>query len=469
MTTTHTSSVPLHAWDSITVPVRVLSGIPGVGRPRPHPGWENKARKPWSRGAWPPKDGWYDVSTTWREILDSAMTVGRDPTPWLKKWPHLAWQELLARHSPLSAYLHHDGTASPRLLRPSPVYTMGAERSAQAALAYRLGMTMAEWVARVLIELPSTLHYEWSSPVGAGTEWYGPGSRPDLYTMHTSSPPLWVLEAKGARRITQAQMRKGAAQLAVMKPPVVHAAHHRVLVGTSMEPRLYALVEHETQALAEQTAPFDGPIDVFQEARARLLAYAFLTSIPASARRTVTVAEGGRGRRFSESDDSTAEVRRVMHARRDEAGYPTQRPMGTRQMLIAELPGTGLRIGMSRPMMRACGAVLAELHEAMNVTAAQRPAWRYLAPGSMLTPNRGLDADLELAAFKAEVDRRSIGVQRAAAEAAYDAALSAEQPTQPVFDAPELAAADADLELFTDDSYLALSHDSVLASPIRSP
>ncbi|WP_165956512.1 hypothetical protein [Kribbella antibiotica] len=321
----------------------------------------------------------------------------------------------------------------------------------------------------MLIELPSTLHYEWSSPAGAGTEWYGPGSRPDLYTVHTSSPPLWVLEAKGALRITQAHMRKGAAQLAVMRPPVLHAAHHRVLVGTSMEPRLFTLVEHETQAPAKHSAPFDGPMDVFQEARARLLAYAFLTSIPASARRTVTVAEGGRTRRFGESDDSTAEVRRVMRVRRVETGYPIQeRPTGTRQMLVAELPGTGLRIGMSRPMMQACGAVLAQLHEAMNATAAQRPGWEYLAPGSILAPSQWLDSDLELAAFKAEVDRQSLGEQRSAAEEAYRQAVSTDRPTQPVFDAPELAPAEADLELFTDDSYLALSRESVLAGPIRS-
>ncbi|MEV5967637.1 hypothetical protein AB0L70_38065 [Kribbella sp. NPDC051952] len=75
---------------------------------------------------------------------------------------------------------------------------------------------------------------------------------------------------------------------------------------------------------------------------------------------------------------------------------------------------------------------------------------------------------MELAAFKAEVDRLSLIAQRVAAEAAYDEAESAEQPDEPVLDAPELEQPEADLDLFTDDSYLALSRDSLLASPIRS-
>lgn len=35
--------------------------------------------------------------------------LGRDPSPWLSRYPALATNELLARVAPLAAYLHHDG------------------------------------------------------------------------------------------------------------------------------------------------------------------------------------------------------------------------------------------------------------------------------------------------------------------------------------------------------------------------
>jgi hypothetical protein len=84
------SSVPLSAADAVTLPVRVLAGIPVRGRRRPHPSHVNRAHTPWPNQPWPPPDGWYDVSTTWREILDAATTVGRDPAPWLSRYPTLA-------------------------------------------------------------------------------------------------------------------------------------------------------------------------------------------------------------------------------------------------------------------------------------------------------------------------------------------------------------------------------------------
>lgn len=134
----------------VLLPVNVARKIAKKGEPRPDPRTVAKKHPAWP-GTWPPKDGWYSVATTWREILDAARSVGQDPFFLRRRYRMLANRELMARTFPLMAYLHHDATATPVVLEPSPVYEPGAEASAKAALAYRLGMTMTEWVARNLI------------------------------------------------------------------------------------------------------------------------------------------------------------------------------------------------------------------------------------------------------------------------------------------------------------------------------
>ena len=100
------------------------------------------------------------------------MTVGRDVAPWLLWSPSLAWQEVVARESPLRAFLVRVpspivGSPTGWALQPSLAYTKGTERTAQAAFGYRLGMTMTEWVARGLCGLGATTHCEADLPTGA--------------------------------------------------------------------------------------------------------------------------------------------------------------------------------------------------------------------------------------------------------------------------------------------------------------
>jgi len=56
-----------------------------------------------ARCGFPLNDGWYLPTTTWREILNAAISVGRDFTPWLDK-PVYAVREIAARVSPLDSY-----------------------------------------------------------------------------------------------------------------------------------------------------------------------------------------------------------------------------------------------------------------------------------------------------------------------------------------------------------------------------
>jgi len=140
---------PLIYDDSFDVPV-LLRDEP-AGKPRRQ--WRTAMQKPWvASGGFPPTDGWYISTTTWREIIKAAIEVGRDVTPHLQNQPRYAHGELVARVSPLYAYLgthpvkpQHPvpGTTSRRLTL-NPVYAYGTERTAKNAAGYRLGMTMAE-------------------------------------------------------------------------------------------------------------------------------------------------------------------------------------------------------------------------------------------------------------------------------------------------------------------------------------
>ncbi len=164
---------PVNADDAFDVPVFVRHSSPLRAGQRPTPRVVEAASSPWPATRDVPPTGAYLVTTTWRDILDAAATVGRDPIPWFAKMPALAWSEIIARCSPLVAYLRrspnvaaHSGSSG-YLLEPNAVYTYGTEKTARAAFGYRVGMTMAEWVCRGLMGLGPTLHAETSPPADA--------------------------------------------------------------------------------------------------------------------------------------------------------------------------------------------------------------------------------------------------------------------------------------------------------------
>ncbi len=462
------SSVPLNALDSLQIPVRVTKGIAPDGRRRPNPGVVRAAHSPWP-GSWPPPDGWYDVSCTWREILDAAISVGRDPTPWLSRFPALAANELLARMAPLAAYLHNDGSSAPITLRASPVYSFGAERSAQGAMAYRLGMTMTEWVARSLVGLPATTHHEDAQPTGAGPDWFGPGRRPDLWSEDaTRSPTIWSFEAKAARRLAKRNMREGALQLAGLSFGVLPVPHARVLVGTSIDDQLFTLVEHETLQPTSGAAN-DAGTSLFNLARARLIVYLFLASQGHEQLRTVSVARGETTDRFSETDDATREFRGALisHAKESTRGplSPDIAPRA-REFVTARIPGTGMRIGLSPGLFRACQEMLASLQATIAEVAAERREWAsYVRIGDIpdlveLTDEQQLD---RVARFKEAVGQRT-GVVRRQLLRGYEVG---EQRGLALLDYPERVEATAELAMYSHDTYVGLDRSSVLMGPVR--
>lgn len=463
--------MPLHAPDSIQIPVRVTAGIPLNGRRRPHPSAVDQPHIAWP-GHWPPPDGWYDVPATWREILDAAVTVGRDPTPWLSKYPALATNELLARVAPLAAYLHHDGTTSPVKLRASPVYSLGAERSAQGAMAYRLGMTMAEWVARSLIGLGATTHHEDAQPTGAGPDWFGPGRRPDLWSEDPGRwPTVWSFEAKAARRLAQRNMREGAEQLASLNTRALPVPHSRVLVGTSIDDRLFTLVEYEMREVSAASAGGDEATRLYNVARARLIVYLFLASQGYERLRTVTVARGDEATRFSEMDDSTRELRGAVRVRllgESRGPLPSDLAMRATEFLVSGIPGTGLRLGMSPGLFSACRGLLASLQETIVEVARERPDWAdFSANTEYARPARSdLSEDEELervAEFKEAIGNRA----RAQSRRFLSDYELGEQQGVALRDYPEREDVVNDLEMYSEDTYVALDPGSVLMGPLR--
>src|SRR5690606_22015682 len=163
---------PLTYGDRFDVPVLLRNGP----AKKPRKQWRTAELKPWAGlGGFPATNGWYITTTTWREIIKAAVEVGRDVTPHLQNQPQYAHGELVARVSPLYAYLGMHSVTSQhpvpgttgRRLTLNPVYAYGTERSAKNAAAYRLGMTMTEWACRSLLGLGQTQHLELGGPIDA--------------------------------------------------------------------------------------------------------------------------------------------------------------------------------------------------------------------------------------------------------------------------------------------------------------
>jgi len=346
-----------------------------------------------------PPDGNYLVTTTWRDVLDAAVTVGRDIAPWIAAVPQLARREILARRYPLSAYLirrqaivpHQDGVG--REVVPSAVYTHGTENSTRSAFGYHVGMTMAEWACRGLMGLGPTTHAESAIPPGALSRWKHSKSLPDLFGTHSSTSDLWLVEAKGGRVLGSHSRRKGARQLDVGS--LVPGAHQKVLCGTSLQQRLFMMIDIEADgSAAENTVPPEQADDDVLEhdddalvelARARMLTYLALVSLPPGSLRVTAVSDSLNDRLSRRSgglvhllggDDATSALRRELDSEATSSDIVQQEGV---DMLAARLPGTDLMIGMSRRLFGACHE-LAEAEATMVAEIEDAPIMRVPDP-----------------------------------------------------------------------------------------
>ncbi|MFK0160868.1 gamma-glutamyltransferase [Streptomyces sp. NPDC090493] len=384
---------PLTYTDSFDIPV-LFRNRPAK---KPRRQWRTAKHKAWvGSGGFPAADGWYAPTTTWREIIKAATEVGRDVTPHLQNQPRYAHGELVARVSPLYAYLgahpvvprHSVTGAKGRRLTWNPVYTHGTERSAKTAAGYRLGMTMTEWACRSLLGLGQTEHLELGGPVPVLSHAFKDPKKklPDLWGRHEAEDLYWLIEAKGGD-VGLGTLRKGWAQLAAGSKVLGAYSHRTVLVGASVRPGddLFLTIDHDLHAGLPPLAPagFDtdnavagsgnledhlGESDdaLIGTARAQMLVYLALRSAPASQLRTVPVPadRASRHRRSGlttplEADGLTFAMRAGARgeAAPDSAPHALRagiRSMGLDDFLSCRILGTEIHLGMSRMLFAAC-------------------------------------------------------------------------------------------------------------------
>lgn len=201
-----------------------------------------------------------------------------------------------------------------------------------------------------------------------------------------------------------------------------------------------------------------------------MIVYLFLAGHGYERVRSATVARGSGKTRFSETDDATRQLRGGLQewlpveAR---GPLPPEFASQSTEFLTARVPGTGLRVGLSPGLFRACQGLLETLQSTAEAVATERPEWAKYGSEGAITP-RGFDLSEEAEAervsqFKRAVDERT-REQRAKLTADYQ--LGARQGTA-VFDYPERENLSAGLEMYTSDTYVALEPDSVLMGPLR--
>ncbi len=402
---------PLTYVDSFDIPVLFRNGP----AKKPRRQWRTAEHKVWTgTGGFPAADGWYAPTTTWREIIKAATEVGRDITPHLQNQPRYAHGELVARVSPLYAYLgahpvkprHPVPGSKDQRLTLNPVYAHGTERSAKNAAAYRLGMTMTEWACRSLLGLGQTEHLELGGPIPALSKTFKDPKKklPDLWGRHEAEKMYWLIEAKGGN-VGVGTLREGWAQLAAGSQILGSYAHRTVLVGASVRPGddLFLTIDHNLHP-GKPPLPLAGSGNNDKErvssgnledhlgdsddaligaTRAQMLAYLALRSAPASQLRTVPVPadRASRYRRSGlttplEKDDLTLAMRADA---RGIAPYAEQhtlraniRSMGLDDFLTCRIPGTEVHLGMSRKLFAACE----RLHEEDLAIARRTPGLR---------------------------------------------------------------------------------------------
>ncbi|MFE9404391.1 hypothetical protein ACFYNY_21910 [Streptomyces sp. NPDC006530] len=258
-------------------------------------------------------------------------------------------------------------------------------------------MTMAEWACQKM-GLGPTTHAESAAPQGAAPGWDKTPSLPDLFGTHPATSELWLVEAKGSRRLGLRPRSKGAKQLDV--GALVPVPHQKVLCGTSLERRLFMMIDVEGAPTAGSSSATAASVDeetleqddeaLLELARSRMLTYLALMSLPRGGLRITPVGrpEGTSAARrdpirLLESDRATTELRR--HTAPD-AGDEAIRQQNGLDMLTGRMPGTDLMLGMSRRLYGACRELAYAERRVIERIREEQPAYVEELPREVQRP-----------------------------------------------------------------------------------
>lgn len=450
-----TSGTLVQPKDAFDVPVRVRRSSP-LRAEGPGQAGLDRADQPWPGPGKTPVEGLYRVSTTWRDVLDAALSVGRDPTRWVGKAPELAWAEIIARISPLVAYLgrqRHTGGTGYRVA-PSVVYNNGPEASARGGFSYQMGMAMAEWACRGLMGSGPTTHAETKRPVNAGSAWSSPGL-PDLVA-HPAGPTTWLIEAKGRLNLKLPDIRKGICQLST--PGLLTGDQVRVLCCTGLNPYLLMTIDIDERIGRQQLQPHQAKSDRFGDnarllalTRSRMLLYYALEAMTPTDRWVVQVDPAAAdAASYRSGTVMPLEWNHPTHpdpiAARDRGTYDRLDGQERLDMLAGRVPDTDLIIGMSRPLFNACRHLHAFRWSGTWTGHLQDPYEAFLNDDVSILPGRLDTADVV-----------QLGFERGAQSSWHD--LLGRQTSSPQSNVP-----DGFLEAATADTYLAVKIPPAMSS-----
>lgn len=287
-----------------------------------------------------------ELETTWREILLSAIQVGRPALLWLALFPDFAEEEFRGRVAPLRAYLGMDKSpVGMPVVRRSVLYKHGAETTERAGFAYRLGMTMADWLCVTRLGMPSLTHLTLlphDHPVRRASSRVH--RSPDLVASRPGRrPSIAIVEAKCSEHLRLRERYEGAFQLDELRATGALRHYLQLLCGISIEPHLFLLVDMVSSTWLGNRhwlrdvhrwpgpAPWQSLTPVEQFWR-RLLVYRILQSVPHVLRVDTVASPPFVGlRRLAPEETMLAD-----HGR-----------LAPIQILAAQIAGTGITVGLT--------------------------------------------------------------------------------------------------------------------------
>jgi len=309
--------------------------------------------------------------------------------------------------APLRAYLGLDKSfIGLPVVRRSTLYEHGAETTERAAFAYRLGMTMADWLCVTQLGIPALTHLKLlpdTHPVRrASAHVY---RSPDLVAYRPGRrPAIAIVEAKCGEHLRLRDRQEGAWQLDELRARGALANYLQLLCGVSIEPHLFLLVD-----IASSSAPL-GERSWLRDVRRwpGPAPWQSLTTMEQFWRRLLTyrLLQGTRNLLRVDSMASALSEGVLLLASGETTSSDRPSPRAPTQILAAQVAGTGVTVGLT-------GRAFVETRELAHALRTALQAQLRLLHG----------ADRELSRAEISSELLTVATGRALAAGQYEALL----------------------------------------------